>query len=56
MAKGSHVIDVGSATASEPGHWANRLVNASIPAKLGDAANSSTTSPFRPACGRLTTT
>jgi hypothetical protein len=33
MAKGSHVIDVGSATANAPGHWANRLVNTSIPAK-----------------------
>jgi hypothetical protein len=50
MASGSHVIDVGSATANAPGHWANRLVNTSIPARLG-----ASTSPLLPAYGCLTT-
>jgi hypothetical protein len=53
---GSHVIDVGSATATAPGQAASRLVSRSIPANVGGTTKSSTTVPGRPASGRRTTT
>ena len=52
---GNHVIDVGSATATAPGHDTSRLVNRSIPANVGGTTKSSTTIPGRPASGRRTT-
>jgi hypothetical protein len=52
---GNHVIDVGSATATVPGHDASRLVSRSMPASVGGTTKSSITVPGRPASGRRTT-
>jgi hypothetical protein len=51
----NHVIDVGSATATAPGHDTSRLVNRSIPANVDGTTKSSTTVPSRPASARHTT-
>ena len=48
---GSQVIDVGSTTATAPGHDANRFVSRSIPANVGGPTKSSTTVPGLPASG-----
>jgi hypothetical protein len=53
---GSHVIDVGSATAITPGHCDIRLVRISMPASVGATTKSSSVSPAPLIPGRRTTT
>jgi hypothetical protein len=53
---GSHVMDVGSATAITPGHCDRRLVKISMPASVGATTKSSSVSPAPLTPGRRTTT
>jgi hypothetical protein len=53
---GSHVMDVGSATAMTPGHCDRRLVRISMPARVGATTKSSSVSPAPLTPGRRTTT
>lgn len=52
---GSHVIDVGSATAITPRYAPNRFVNIARPDKVGGAVKSSMIVPASPATARRTT-